>query len=232
MIVYHFVHEAWRGANRLSVDGGHRIAGANRAARSRLGLDRAKLDDGVTLRNIFEYDSSLFGRRPGTDFPGLLIFGGVGWPTLVTPPERLAGTLLRPVGGAAIHTRPRRDLLSALRALPTPAARGGLPARTMHRIDEYFEEQLGSSIDLATLAGIAGLSMYHFARQFKQSTGTSPHAYVLQKRLASAAELLANSNLSLAEIAVVTGFSDQSHLTRLFGQAFEMTPGQFRRAQR
>jgi AraC-like DNA-binding protein len=83
---------------------------------------------------------------------------------------------------------------------------------------------------LAELAAIAGLSVFHFARQFKQSAGITPHHYLVERRVERAREMLARTDLSLSEIA--TGFSDQSHFARHFGQMLGMTPGQFRWSQR
>jgi len=60
----------------------------------------------------------------------------------------------------------------------------------------------------------------------------TPHHYLVQKRVERARELLARTELSLSEIAYAVGFSDQSHLTRHFRQMLEVTPGQFRWAQR
>jgi transcriptional regulator GlxA family with amidase domain len=87
-------------------------------------------------------------------------------------------------------------------------------------------------MDLATLAGVAGVSSHHFARGFKQSAGVTPHHYLTQKRVERAQDLLGNTDLSLSEIALAVGFSDQSHLARHFRQMLGVTPGQFRWAQR
>ena len=91
---------------------------------------------------------------------------------------------------------------------------------------------MSDSIDLAALAAIAGLSVYHFARAFKQSAGTTPHHYLIERRVRQAQGMLARAQLSLPEIALATGFSDQSHLTRHFRQLVGMSPGQFRRSLR
>ena len=59
----------------------------------------------------------------------------------------------------------------------------------MRRVREYVEVHLGESIDLSMLAGVAGLSVHHFARQFKQSVGVTPHHYLTQKRVERAQEM-------------------------------------------
>jgi transcriptional regulator GlxA family with amidase domain len=95
-------------------------------------------------------------------------------------------------------------------------------------VHEYIEAHLNDTVELVELAAIAGLSIFHFARQFKQSAGVTPHYYLIRSRIERARELLAGTDLSLSEIAFATGFSDQSHLTRHFRQMIGMTPGQFR----
>jgi transcriptional regulator GlxA family with amidase domain len=151
-------------------------------------------------------------------------------PALVTPPDHIAGASSNPTN---LHTRPRLDSIQTLLKLaPAPQAHGGLSAGAKRRIREYMELHLGESIDLSTLAGVAGLSVHHFARQFKQSIGVTPHYYLTQKRVERAQEMLARTDLSLAEIAYATGFSDQSHLARHFRHMLGTTPREFRWSQR
>jgi len=124
-------------------------------------------------------------------------------------------------------------LLVNLRQLArAPQIRGGLPPGAMRRVREFVETNLSESIDLATLASIAGLSLYHFARAFKQSAGVTPHQYLVERRVARAREMLTRTSLSLSEIALATGFSDQSHFARHFRQTLGTTPAQFRWSQR
>ena len=105
-----------------------------------------------------------------------------------------------------------------------PIIRGGLPPRALRRVREYIEAHLEQTISIEALAGIVGLSKYHFARAFKQSEGLTPHDYLLQCRVRRAQELLANTDLSLAEIALASGFSDQSHCARHFRERVGITP--------
>jgi AraC-like DNA-binding protein len=218
----------------LAADGNQRVVGANRTARTSLLLDDRALRAGVNLWSLFEQDSALFRRKDTTDIPTLLVIADSDEtrPALVTPPERISGGW-QSTASTALHTRPRSDLLANMRQLaPAPQTRGGLPPGAMRRVREYVETHLSESIDLAALAGIAGLSLYHFARAFKQSAGVPPHHYLVERRVARAQEMLAQTKLSLAEVALATGFSDQSHFARHFRQTLGMTPGQFRWAQR
>jgi AraC-like DNA-binding protein len=217
----------------LAADDNLRIVGANRAARNALLLGDGELRAGAILWTIFERDPTLFRRRSTSDIPARLVIAGSDetWPAVVTPPERTSGGQ-QDATSIAFHTRPRLDLVAGMRQLtPAPQARGGLPPGAMRRVREYVEIHLSESIDLTTLAAIAGLSLYHFARAFKQSAGVTPHHYLVQRRVDRAQEMLARTTLSLSEIAFATGFSDQSHFARHFRQMLGMTPGQFRWSQ-
>ncbi len=87
-------------------------------------------------------------------------------------------------------------------------------------------------ISLVRLANECKLSLSHFARAFKQSAGQPTHRWLLQQRLDKAKELLLNSSLPLADIALACGFSEQSHFTRVFNKKVGTTPGAWRRALR
>lgn len=106
--------------------------------------------------------------------------------------------------------------------------RGGLPGLRLKRVLEYIEVNLSIDIHLNDLAGTAGLSAFHFAKLFKQSTGVSPHQYILQRRLERAKELLRKPTMSLSEIGLASGFADQSHFTNVFRRFVGATPSKFR----
>jgi transcriptional regulator GlxA family with amidase domain len=110
--------------------------------------------------------------------------------------------------------------------------RRGLPPRALQRVREYVETHLEKNISLQSLASTAGLSLSHFARAFKLSEGATPHEYLLQCRVRRAQELLAGTDLPLAEIARACGFSDQSHCTRRFRERFGITPASYRSSMR
>lgn len=110
-----------------------------------------------------------------------------------------------------------------------PVRPRGLSRPQLRRVDAYIGEHLAEAISLSTLADQAGLSPFHFVRVFKQATGRTPHRYLLERRLERARELLLCRSRALAEVAVETGFCDQSHLTLHFKRTYGLTPGEFRR---
>jgi AraC family transcriptional regulator len=106
---------------------------------------------------------------------------------------------------------------------------GTLPRGRLRAVVEYIEEHLDAGPTLEQLAAIAHLSPYHFARQFKATTGLPPHQYVIARRVERAQQLLqARTDLSLAEVAARAGFSDQSQFCQHFKRLVGVTPGQFR----
>lgn len=107
----------------------------------------------------------------------------------------------------------------------------GLSQAQLIRVTDYIKAYLHQDLKLDQIAAIAQLSPYHFLRLFKQSLGITPHQYILQQRLDKAKYLLQHSELSIAEIAVRTGFCDQSHLTRHFKRILGITPKQLLQTQ-
>jgi transcriptional regulator GlxA family with amidase domain len=183
---------------------------------------------------MFKQDPELFRRKDRADIATRLVIAGShdSHSALVTPPIQPFADWRNAVN-AALHARPRLDVIRALAKMaPAPQAHGGLSPAAMRRVREYVDVHLEGSMDLATLAGVAGVSIHHFARGFKQSAGVTPHHYLTQKRVERAQDLLAHTDLSLSEIAYAVGVSDQSHLARHFRQLLGITPRQFRWAQR
>ena len=105
--------------------------------------------------------------------------------------------------------------------------RRGLTALQLQRVSERIEED-DSSLQLESLAAETGLSLFHFAREFRHTTGLAPHRYVLHRRLARAVKLLAEPRRRVADIAAEAGFSHASHLSRHMRQATGMSPDMFR----
>ncbi|WP_205619704.1 AraC family transcriptional regulator [Acidocella sp. MX-AZ02] len=94
---------------------------------------------------------------------------------------------------------------------------------------EMLRNNLNGNLSVAEIAKACGVSAGHFNRSFRASTGHSPYQWLTWRRLEKARALLHETALSLAEISVDCGFTDQSHFTRVFSRAFGMPPGRWRR---
>jgi AraC family transcriptional regulator len=106
---------------------------------------------------------------------------------------------------------------------------GALPRGRLRAVVDYVQGHLDADPSLAEMAAVARLSPYHFARQFKAATGLPPHGYVIMCRVERAKDLLqAETDLSLAQVAVRAGFSDQSQFCHHFRRLVGVTPGRFR----
>lgn len=105
----------------------------------------------------------------------------------------------------------------------------GLMPRILRRVREKIEANLDTDLSLDSLAEESGYSRAHFLRMFRAATGLTPHQYVLDLRLKRAQDSLRQKGSSIIDVAVACGFSSQSHMTSVFRQRLEMTPGEFRR---
>lgn len=108
-------------------------------------------------------------------------------------------------------------------------SRSGLSDVRLRRTLEYIDANYSHAIDLTELGAVAGLSRVRFAAQFRRATGTSPHSYVIKRRIDEARKLLANGNLTTADVAFVVGFSSQAHFTSAFRKFVGDTPASWRR---
>jgi AraC family transcriptional regulator len=108
--------------------------------------------------------------------------------------------------------------------------RGGLPGSALRRIRTYIDAHIGEHISLDDLANQAGVSRFHFARQFRLSTGVSPMEYLRRMRIERSKSILQSREATIAEVAATLGFSDQSHFTRTFGRLVGVSPGSFARS--
>jgi AraC family transcriptional regulator len=109
-----------------------------------------------------------------------------------------------------------------------PNVRGGLAPAVLRNIQAYVEQHLSEPLTLSELALEAGLSEFHFARMFKQSTQLAPHQFVMQRRMLRAQTLVKHSPLSLTDIAMACGFSSASHFSNRFKAMTGVTPSQLR----
>lgn len=105
----------------------------------------------------------------------------------------------------------------------------GLTNQIISQIDEYIYSNLSQSIRLDTLAGIACLSVFHFTRMFKKTTGYSPYQYVLKKKIIAAKKLIRQPGVCAAEVGYKLGFSSPGHFNSFFKKHYGVSPGQFRK---
>ena len=104
----------------------------------------------------------------------------------------------------------------------------GLSKARLGQVLEYIHEHSNQNLSLNEMAQQVHMSPYHFSRLFKQSTGLSPHLYLIHRRIQRAKRLLETTTLSIAEIAAQAGFADQSHLARHFKRQYGVPPSQVR----
>ena len=108
-------------------------------------------------------------------------------------------------------------------------ARGGLGGAQRRRLAEFIEAHLAEELRLATLAELAGLSPYHFARAFRQSFGAPPHRYHTARRI-ERAKLLLQSSRSVTEVALAVGYAETSSFSAAFRRITGIPPSAYRRA--
>jgi sigma-54 dependent transcriptional regulator, acetoin dehydrogenase operon transcriptional activator AcoR len=111
---------------------------------------------------------------------------------------------------------------------PPPSGEGGLPRYKMRRVMAFVEARISEAITLDDLARVAGISRFHFHRQFRRALGVTPHDYVMRTRIERAKLLLLDSDLTVGEVAGAVGFLDQSHFSNIFRKVVSMTPRAFR----
>jgi len=123
------------------------------------------------------------------------------------------------------------ELIRLERTASTAAGslRGGLPMWQQKRVVEFIEAHLAEDVSLAALAELTDLSLYHFARAFRQSFGAPPHRYHMARRMDYARALLQKPALSVTEIGIEAGFRETSSFTRAFRKFTGLTPSEYRR---
>lgn len=117
-------------------------------------------------------------------------------------------------------------LLGLLARLGAPLRRGREPgvAAGIARAKAAIDASPAHAFTLAELAALGGVDPFRTIRMFARFTGFTPHAYLMQRRIELARDLIRDGS-GLADAAMASGFSDQSHLTRAFSARFGYTPG-------
>jgi len=149
----------------------------------------------------------------------------------------LAGLFARLFAGL---TAPQSDRLASeenlLRSLMQILRRHGLarlscsgPSPYVAKAIERLDSAPETSVSLAELAALSGVSRFQLLRGFAREVGTTPHAYLVQRRVRLARQLLANGQTPV-QAALQSGFADQSHMTRVFVRQLGITPSRYRAA--
>ena len=111
--------------------------------------------------------------------------------------------------------------------LTIPTYTGGLSKLKLQQVVDYIHAHLDRDLSLKELAAVVQMSAHYFSQLFKQSTGITPHQYVIHCRIERAKELLMQRKLTISDVAKVVGFVDQSHFHRHFKRLVGITPKAF-----
>lgn len=211
----------------IALDRDLRIAGADRHARELLRVTDRDIACGIPLASHFAGNPRLVAQAPSTDALVQMtsVADGALWSAAVTPASSRRHVYDRARTGAW-----KADDAAA-QPLDTQPHRGGLSPSAARRVQHYLERHASENVPLPGLAALAGLSVHHFVRAFKQTFGMPPHRYLLQLRVERARNLLVRTNLPLSEIALKLGFADHSHFTRHFRRLAGIAPSHLRRLQ-
>jgi AraC-like DNA-binding protein len=131
-----------------------------------------------------------------------------------------------PLHWQALLTESFCRLLSRYGGVRSGATDGDRESWVVRQARELLSADVESAISLDEAAEIAGLSRYHFLRVFKKATGVPPHAYRTVKRIEVAKSLI-RQGIPISQVALETGFSDQSHFTNTFKNYIGSTPSQY-----
>jgi AraC-like DNA-binding protein len=115
-------------------------------------------------------------------------------------------------------------LFAQSRAVVPENVKGALSPVQWRHVRDYCFSHLAEKITLDELAALCGLGRFQFLKQFKQTIGMTPHAWLVRLRLERACSLLSRGPQAIADVAQEVGFYDQSHFNRAFRQAFGVAP--------
>ena len=112
---------------------------------------------------------------------------------------------------------------------PSPRIyRGGLTPARLRKVVELVHAEMEGDLSLEELADAAGLSIAHFSEMFRESTGQSPHQFVLHRRVDRAMEMLRAAQMRVLDVAVACGFKTQQHFARVFRRVCGASPTEYR----
>lgn len=151
--------------------------------------------------------------------------------------EMLGREAAQPDPSARLFVEQATDLLctqlvrghSSFGQLNLPQTKGGLAEWQIKKVTAYMREHLGEPIGLDELAGLAGLSRFHFCTAFRKATGRTPHDWLVALRVERARHLLADSELRITDIALAVGYETPSSFAASFRKVVGITPTDYRR---
>ena len=164
---------------------------------------------------------------------GALLVGERAYNDVIDPPaialaQRMRAALLR---GSVADDWEAWALALAERAggVRGPVApRGSMTTQRLRLLDEFIDAGLQGALTVHAMAGMLGLSEGFFIRAFKAAVGTSPHSYVIDRRVARARALLQEPKHGLADVALACGFASQAHMATVFKQRLGVSPSGLR----
>jgi AraC family transcriptional regulator len=115
-------------------------------------------------------------------------------------------------------------------AIAAPMAKGGLSLNQLRRVMEFMDEHLAEDLRLEQIARELNLSAFHFAHEFRNSTGTTPYQYLLNQRMERAKGLLQSTAFSVQSIGELAGFRSPVNFVRAFRERIGITPAQWRKS--
>jgi AraC family transcriptional regulator len=175
--------------------------------------------------------------RAGRRVHGLACVTGVHDPVLSSLGTALAPALERPAEASPLFVEQMGTVILThlLERYGGGLASSDVRTKPLSRLNERRAmEMLLSGVDgsssIATIADACALSRSHFIKSFRASTGLTPHQWLQTQRVQHARQLLSDTSMTIADIAMQCGFADQSHLTRVFLHQVGATPARWRRA--
>lgn len=148
--------------------------------------------------------------------------------------DRVDASMDRAGGGVSRAPNSGRPVYAPepVKVVPAPVdiGRGGLPGWRLRRVVDFMTENLGRDIGIEELVGRCGLSRAQFFRAFRQSTGQTPHRYLVGLRLDRAKLLLETGGVSVGDVTRAVGMGANAGFARLFQQRFGVQPARYRRS--
>lgn len=144
--------------------------------------------------------------------------------------ERIAGF---PGGKVFLDSVERALAMAVVDLCGTPLSsgwtyRGGLSPTRLRKVKDLISRKAGQALTLQEMAQAAELSIAHFSQMFRESTGHSPHQFILHHRIERAKEMLQEGRVRALDVAIACGFKTQQHFSRVFRQVCGVTPREYR----